>query len=67
MHSAIWNPKAFADDAKDVDVYIPVHQRSVVPRGENQICFAIAKMFSQHLDGLGVYVHFSEASVISWG
>jgi len=63
MHSAIWNPEAFADDAKDVDVDIPVHQMSVVPGGENQTCFPIAKMVFQHLNGLGVYVHFSEAGV----
>ena len=63
VHSSIWDSQTFADDPKDVNINIPVHQGSVVPRGKNQTCFPIVKMSFQHLGGLGVYVHVSVAGV----
>ncbi len=63
MHSTIWDFQTLADDPKDVDINIPIHQGSVVPRGKNKTCFPIAKMLLQHPDGLGVYVHVSVAGI----
>ena len=63
VHSTIWDFQTLADDPKDIDINIPVHQWSVVPRRKNQTCFPIAKMLFQHLGGPGVYVHVSEAGI----
>jgi hypothetical protein len=65
VHSTMGDPQTLANDPKDADINIPIHQGSVVPRAENQTCFSIAKMFFQHPDGLVVYIHVSgQASVL---
>lgn len=65
VHSSIWNLQTLANDPKDMDIDIPVHQGSVVPRGKNQTCLPIAKMFFQHSVRLGVYVHVPEPLLCS--
>jgi hypothetical protein len=63
VHSATWDFQTLADDPKDVDINIPIHQGSAVPRGKNKTCFAIAKMLFQHLNGRSVYVHVSVTGI----